>query len=179
LAARGLRWPWLALGAAVAVGVGVVAALFLLDGDGGGDGDEPGVGRPQTATVGMEESVRFQLLSGRCGYEVVVTSRATVPPENGQFCLVRLDVRNLGDIPRSFDPSCQYLIDTAGGRHEQRHDVLPLDEATAEFFEQELAPKTLARDIGLYYDVPLGIEAGAAEVHTSCESPGVLLDAVA
>jgi hypothetical protein len=124
-------------------------------------------------TVGSEAGLRFELITGKCGYEVVVTADTTVDPNTGEFCLVRLDVRNSGDEPRSLDSSCQYLIDTSGARHRQREDVLPLDEVTTELFEQEIAPQTLVHDAGLYYDVPKGTEAAAVELHAPCGSRGL------
>jgi hypothetical protein len=166
---------WVAMAAVAAAAAGTVIALFGPDGE---EESQPNGRESIPSTAGVEEGIRFEVLSGRCGYEVVVTPEVTVSPENGQFCLVRLDVRNRGDVPRSFDPSCQFLIDTAGGRHTQREDVLPLDEESADFFEQELPPNTLASDIALYYDVAMGIEAEAVEMHTSCGSPGLLLEAV-
>lgn len=169
------RWKWTALAAAAVLAAGVVVLVLVSD---GGDGAEPNGGEPLPATVGIEEGVRFKLIDARCGYEVVVTAETTVDPRNGEFCLGRLDVRNSSDVPVSFDPSCQYLLDRTGVRHRQREDVLPLDEVTAEFFEEELAPQTPADDIGLYYDVPKGTEAAVVEMHTSCDSGGVRLDVV-
>ena len=173
----GFPWTWVAIAAIAAISAVVVVVLFGPDAQ--EEKSEPNAGRPLPPTVGLEENIRFELLSGRCGYEVVVTAEVTVDPENGQFCLVRLDVRNKGDVAQAFDPSCQFLIDATGARHPQREDVLPLDTDTAEFFEQELAPKSVAQDIGLYYDVPKEIEAAEVELHTTCDSPGVRLQAVA
>jgi hypothetical protein len=174
--ARGsTRWVWPAVGAAAVAAIGVVVWVLVSN---GGDGGEPNDSAPLPATVGLSEGVRFELLTGRCGYEVVVTAETTVEPRNGQFCLVRIDVRNKGDVPRSFDPSCQYLIDTSGGRHGQREDVLPLDADSADFFAGELPPQTPADDIGLYYDVPKETDAAAVELHTACDSPGARLEVV-
>jgi hypothetical protein len=165
-----------AMAAIAAISAGVVVVLFGPDAE---EVTEPNRGKTLPPTVGLENDIRFELLSARCGYEVVVTAETTVPPDNGQFCLVRLDVRNKGEVARSFDPSCQFLIDTTGSRHPQREDVLPLDADTADFFEQELPPKSVAQDIGLYYDVVKEIEAAEVELHTSCDSPGVRVEAVA
>jgi hypothetical protein len=170
------RWVWVSAAVLAAAAVGVVVTVMAT---GGRNGDEPDGEEPAPATVGLESDVRFEIITASCGYEVVVTAQVTVDPQNGQFCLVRFDARNRGDIPHSFDASCQFLIDTAGTRHRQREDLLPLDEVTLEFFEEELLPQTQAHDIGLYYDVPEGIEAAGMEVHTTCGSPGVLLEATA
>lgn len=165
------RSPWLWIGlAAAAIAAGTVAAIL---GFGEGDGQPTA---PLPENVGIESDVRFELITGSCGYEVVVTADTTVDPQNGQFCLVRMDVRNRGDVPRSFDASCQYLIDASGGRHTQREDVLPLDEVTRRFFGEELGPGTQAQDVGLYYDVPKDVEAAEVELHASCDSPGVSLE---
>ena len=167
------RWPWASAAVLAAAAVGVVVAVMAT---GGGNGEEPDGEEPAPAqTVGLESDVRFELITASCGYEVVVTAEVTVDPQNGQFCLVRFDARNRGDIPHSFDASCQFLIDTAGTRHRQREDLLPLDEVTLEFFEEDLLPQTQAHDIGLYYDVPQGVEAAGMEVHTTCDSPGLIL----
>ena len=165
--------------AAVAAAVfvaGAVAVILLFDGGDEAPPDEGQATDPSPLeTVGGESGVRFELITAECGYEVVVTASTTVDPQNGEFCLARVDVRNRGDVPLTFDPSCQYLIDTAGRRYQQRLDVLPLDLDTAGFFEQELPPRTVARDIGLYYDVPKGTEEAEVEMHTTCDSPGLRL----
>jgi len=165
------RWLWLSLAGLVVAAAAGIAFVSLGDDDDGPPGPQA---TPPEGTVGLESGVRYELISGSCGYGVVVTPTGSVAPQEGEFCLISVDVRNRNDdVSMSFDASCQFLIDTSGARYRQRLDVLSLEEETAAFFREELPPNTVAREIGHYYDVAAGTEAVAIELHTSCDSPGV------
>lgn len=174
----GTRWVWLSLaGLVVAAAAGI--AFISLGGDEGPEPQPRATPSPQ-GTVGLEDGVRYELISGSCGYGVVVSPQGNLEPQRGEFCLISVDVRNRNDDRAvSFDASCQYLIDSSGSRHVQRPDAMALEQESVEFFAMELPPNTVAREVGLYYDVPMGTELAAVEMHTSCDSPGVLLDATA
>lgn len=172
------RWVWLSLaGLVVAAGAGI--AFISLGGDEDTEPQPRATPSPQ-GTVGLEDGVRYELISGSCGYGVVVSPQGNLDPQRGEFCLISVDIRNRNDDrPVSFDASCQFLIDSTGSRHTQRPDAMALEEESADFFAMGLPPNTVAREVGLYYDVPMGTELAAIEMRTTCGSPGVLLDATA
>jgi hypothetical protein len=116
------------------IGLLVLAALNRADGrgpagEGGSGATRSGGGRspassattrPAGGASGQRRTVRdgkleFTVISVSCGHEAVGQ-----PPlefrTSGQFCLVRLQVRNIGHESWRAPPN-QYLVDSAGDRH--------------------------------------------------------------
>jgi predicted Ser/Thr protein kinase len=116
------------------VGLLLLAALNRADGRGSagegrseatrsGGGRSPASSastRPAGGATGQRRTVRdgkleFTVTSVSCGHQTVGK-----PPlefrTSGQFCLVRLQVRNIGHESWQVPPN-QYLVDSAGGRH--------------------------------------------------------------
>ena len=153
---------WWTLGAVV-VTAGIVGAILL-----SGAGDPTSV----EGNIGIDEPVRFKLASAGCGYsEVFVSSGETVKPEEGQFCVVRLEVRNLEEPIHQLAASCQYIIDGTGGRIAPRLDTEGL-RLLADL-EERLGPNEFRRASALHFDVPKSTEITAVELHASCASEGV------
>ncbi|HEV3475511.1 MAG TPA: DUF4352 domain-containing protein [Actinomycetota bacterium] len=144
------------------VAAAVVVALILTDGGDTAGRDEGGGG----------EQVTFDVLDGECGYKSVVTAERSIAPEQGEFCLVRVNITNPGTEPARLDPSCQFFVAATGERFAPRPDVLGLDPASSQAFQTPIGPGQLVEDVGLYYDVPAGTKPGSAQLHGVCgENP--------
>jgi hypothetical protein len=144
----------------VAAGVGTTLILRL----GGGESEV----KPAQVT--------FDVLDAECGFKSVVTAQRSIPPEEGEFCLVRVDITNRGSQPVRLDPTCQFLISAAGERHGPRPDVLGADPASNQAFQAPIGPGQLVEDAGLYYDVPAGTEPATAEFHALCAGEPTRVD---
>jgi len=151
------------------VGTGATLAI-LAGGDGPGEPATPVRARSDVASDGP---FRYHLVRGRCGYGTVVTATQNVAPQEGEFCLVAVDVTNQGEAPGRLRQECQYLIDASGRRHRIRSDVLALEEASLEAFRAPLEAGQEVADVAFYFDVPEGTEARSLELHSTCDSPGV------
>jgi hypothetical protein len=138
-----------------AVAVAVTVALIVRSGE----------GEPEAQGV----RIGFDVLDADCGFKSVVTTEQSIPPQEGEFCLVRVNITNQGDQPVRLDPACQYLISAAGQRYAPRPDVLGADPASTQAFQQPIGAGQLVEDAGLYYDVPSGTKAATAELHAVCD----------
>jgi hypothetical protein len=155
----------LAIAILLVVAVAVTVSLLVLDRDDGGtEADQAPV------------NVAFDVLDAECGYANVVTAQGSIPPQQGEFCLVRVTITNQGGGAARLDPSCQFLVSATGQRYAPRPDVLEVDEASNQAFRAPVGPGQVVEDAGLYYDVPAGTKAGAAEFHTACEGELIRVD---
>jgi len=154
---------------AVAVAAGTAVAILA-----GGNGAEKPAGPVRARSdVAADGPLMYHVIQGRCGYGAVVTATQNVPPSQGEFCLVTVDVTNQGEAPARLRQECQYLIDVSGRRYRIRSDVLALEEGSLEAFRAQLEPGQEVPDVALYFDVPEGTEASAVELHSTCDSRGV------
>lgn len=149
----------------VVVGVAVSVSLLVLDRD--VDGTEADQAPPDVA---------FDVLDADCGYQNVVTAQGSIPPQQGEFCLVRVTITNQGGEAARLDPSCQFLVSETGERYPPRPDVLEVDEASNQAVQAPIGPGQVVEDAGLYYDVPAGTKPSAAEFHTACEEELIRVD---
>jgi hypothetical protein len=155
----------LAIAILLVVAVAVTVSLLVLDReDGGTDADQ------------APSDVAFDILDGECGYANVVTAQGSIPPQQGEFCLVRVTITNQGAEAARLDPSCQFLVSATGERYTPRPDVLTVDEASNRAFQAPIAPGQVVEDAGLYYDVPAGTNAASAEFHTACDREPIRVD---
>lgn len=151
------------------VAVAAVITIFVLV---SGSGESPRV----EGSVGIEEPVRFKVDSAGCGYSDVFTATGeTISPEKGQFCVVRMEVRNLESPVHQLLASCQYVIDGSGARVPPRLDSEGLRSLAD--LDERLGPNEFRRASALYYDVSKETEIAAVELHSTCDSEGIRIDA--
>jgi Domain of unknown function (DUF4352) len=124
----------------------------------------PGIGDP--ARDGKFEFVVTRL---RCGVHRV-GSQYFNKTAQGQFCLVSVRVRNIGDEQRTFEQSSQYLYDAAGRRFETSDAGLYLEDSKS--FLEQINPGNGVNGT-LVYDVPRTFKAAKIELHDAAFSGGV------
>ena len=84
--------------------------------------EQPGIGGPPMPTTiemgieASEASLEFSALSADCG-RTEIGSNGVLIPALGQFCIILLKVKNIGDNPAFFDPNAQVLITESGSRN--------------------------------------------------------------
>lgn len=161
---------------AFALMAGAVLALGCSAGAGGsGSGSGSGAeGRAPAAGVGTaarDGKFEFTVQKVQCGVPSV-GSAAVGKKAQGQFCLVTVLVRNIGDKAQTFSDSSQkafgaddveYSADTAAGLYAN-------EEATT--FLNEINPGNQVTGI-LVYDIPAAATLARLELHDSPFSGGV------
>ncbi|MFD0854136.1 DUF4352 domain-containing protein, partial [Actinomadura adrarensis] len=92
----------------------------------------------------------------------------------GQFVLVYVTVKNIGDEARTFHNSSQYLYDTGGRKFESDGEagIVMGDESKA--FLEDINPGNSVKGI-LVFDVPKGVKLKSIEMHDSMFSGGVTI----
>ncbi|MEV0648546.1 DUF4352 domain-containing protein [Phytomonospora sp. NPDC050363] len=90
----------------------------------------------------------------------------------GEFVIVHLTAKNVGDVPQFFTDADQRLFDTEGKEYAVNFTAdLLLNEDGSSFYE-EINPG-LSIEVKIAFDVADGTEPGAIELHEAPGSPGV------
>jgi hypothetical protein len=163
-------------GAAVAVLLlcccGGVAAAALTWGD---DVYHRVVGGP-TATVDLYEAGRdgdleFTVSRVECGVDRLGDEFVS-QPAIGQFCLVEMTIRNVGDRPATFSDSLQRAYGADGVRFGADTGAGILANAQQQVFLNEINPGNQVTGV-VVYDIPPDARIAELELHASEHSPGV------
>ncbi|MFM1724536.1 DUF4352 domain-containing protein [Rhodococcus sp. PAM 2766] len=161
------------------LGVAVIAIIAIVAATGGSDGPtqearEAGavVDQPSDARIGTpvrDGKFEFVVHGVEAGVPTVGTNEYLTEKAQGQFVLVRMTVRNIGDREQSFTTSAQKLVD-AQGRQYSVDDMatITLDQGVS--FEQINPGNSL--DATIVFDVPSGVVPAVLEVHDSVFSGG-------
>jgi hypothetical protein len=164
----------------VIVVLGIVAALS--GGDGGGTGgtetqqpSSPGEAS-QTAAIGTpvrDGKFEFTVSKITCGRERIGTADIGKSAQ-GQFCLVRVKVENIGNESQLLDGSSQYLYGEGGQRYSADSEAaIYLDNAKT--FLEQINPGNTVNGT-LVFDVPKNAKPARIELHDSSFSGGVTIN---
>ncbi len=163
----------------------VIAAIVAITAVSGGSGDKPSdaARAAGAATTGASEApadarigtpvrdgkFEFVVNGVEAGVPSVGVNEYLTEKAQGQFVLVRMTVRNIGDREQSFTTSAQKLVD-AQDRQYSVDDMatLTLDQGVA--FEQINPGNSVETTI--VFDVPPGTVPAVLEVHDSVFSGG-------
>ena len=104
---------------------------------------KPPATEPAETAPGIGERARdgkfeFVVSRVRCGVQRI-GSQYLNKTAQGQFCLISVRVRNIGDEQRTFEQSSQYLFDRAGRRYETGDAGLYLEDSKSFLEEINLA----------------------------------------
>jgi hypothetical protein len=132
-------------------------------------GTEPAKSAPGIGEQARDGKFEFVVSRVRCGVDRI-GSQLLNKTAQGQFCLIAVRVRNIGDEQRTFEQSSQYLFDTAGRRYETGDAGLYLEDSKS--FLEEINPGNGVNGT-LVYDVPKNFKAAKIELHDSAFSGGV------
>ena len=151
----------------------LIIVIAVASGGGKKSGDDSGPGAQPKPKPGIGVPVRdgkfeFVVQSVEAGVPTVGASYVTEEAQ-GQFVLVKLTVRNIGDREQSFTMSAQKLLD-GGGRQYSVDDMatITLDKGTV--YEQINPGNSL--DATIVFDVPAGTVPSQIELHDSVFSGG-------
>lgn len=125
------------------------------------------------ATIGTEVrdgKFAFTVSNIKCGVSKVGSGSFSAKAQ-GQYCVVTMNVTNVGDEPQTFFGSNQKLFDTQGREF--------ASDTTADLYDSD--SQTWLKDINpgnsltgkVYFDVPKDAEIASIELHDSAFSGGV------
>ncbi|PTR29061.1 uncharacterized protein DUF4352 [Rhodococcus sp. OK519] len=159
------------------VAVAIIAITAATSGSGDGPAQEAreagaAVEAPSDVRIGTpvrDGKFEFVVHGVEAGVPSVGTNEYLTERAQGQFVLVRMTVRNIGDREQSFTTSAQKLVD-AQGRQYSVDDMatMTLDSGTP--FEQINPGNSI--DAAIVFDVPAGVAPAVLEVHDSVFSGG-------
>lgn len=135
---------------------------------------KPPATEPAETAPGIGERARdgkfeFVVSRVRCGVPRIGDQYLNKTAQ-GQFCLISVRVRNIGDEQRTFEQSSQYLFDAAGRRYETGDAGLYLEDSKS--FLEDINPGNGVNGT-LVYDVPKNFKPAKIELHDAAFSGGV------
>lgn len=132
-------------------------------------------GTPAMAKIGevaRDGKFEFTVASMECGKASVGTNEYLTKQAQGQFCLVNVTVKNIGNEAQTFDSSSQYLYDAANAKFSADSTASLYANPQGSTFLNQINPGNSATGI-LVFDLPKDKSPIIAELHDSSFSGGV------
>jgi len=126
----------------------------------------PGIGSPV-----RDGQFEFVVKSQKCGV-AQVGGEFLNKTAQGQFCLVTMVVKNIGDEPRTFDDSNQVGYNAAGAKYSADGAASLYANENNETFLNEINPGNQVTGT-VVFDIPKGGKIARLELHDSPFSGGV------
>ena len=175
--AKKRKWPWI---------VGAVVAFFVVVSAFSGNSDHSGASHPTTgaqsagtpsAAATLNTPVRdgkfeFVVESVQPGLDQVGDNPYLTEKAQGQFVIVTLSVKNIGDRAQGFSPSNQKVFDRQGRSFESDSSAqIALGDSDIPVWD-DINPGN-AVEVKLVYDMPRDAVPTRIELHDSMFSGGV------
>ncbi|MEU8213752.1 DUF4352 domain-containing protein [Micromonospora sp. NPDC049044] len=166
----------------IALGCGSGAADKASDSSGdnkasNASGDEAGAkaeDKPKTATIGQparDGKFEFTVKSSKCGV-AKIGSDMLGQKAQGQFCLVTLNVKNIGKEAQMFDGSSQKAYAADGTEYSADSGAAIYANKNAETFLNDINPGNQVTGV-VVFDIPKNVKLAKLELHDSMFSGGV------
>lgn len=128
-------------------------------------------------TVGIGSPVRdgkfeFTVKSVQCGKASVGTNQYLTKAPQGQFCLLNLSVKNIGDEAQSLLSSNQYLLNDSGQKYSADDTATMYNSPNGTTWYNDINPGNSVEG-AIVFDVPKDITPTVAQLHDSAFSNGV------
>ncbi|MGW5580223.1 DUF4352 domain-containing protein [Micromonospora chokoriensis] len=137
---------------------------------GGAKGDD----KPKTAKVGepaRDGKFEFTVKSSKCGVAKVGSSPLGQKAQ-GQFCLVTVNVKNIGKEAQMFDGSSQKAYAADGTEYSADSGAAIYANKNAETFLNDINPGNQVTGV-VVFDIPKNVKLTKLELHDSPFSGGV------
>ncbi|MGC4861134.1 DUF4352 domain-containing protein [Micromonospora sp. DT41] len=140
-------------------------------------GDEGGAkaeDKPKTAKIGQparDGKFEFTVKSSKCGV-AKVGSDMLGQKAQGQFCLVTLNVKNIGKEAQMFDGSSQKAYAADGTEYSADTGAAIYANKNAETFLNDINPGNQVNGV-VVFDIPKNVKLTKLELHDSPFSGGV------
>jgi hypothetical protein len=168
--------------------VGVIILLLVIVAIAGGgeqsssknksaSNSQPAQEQKKEVTAKLNESARdgkFEfIVSGvECGKPTVGTNEYMTKQAQGQFCLVNVTVKNIGNEAQTFDSSSQYLFDASGAKFSADGVASMYANPQGSTFLNQINPGNSVNGI-LVFDMPKDKTPITAQLHDNSLSNGV------
>jgi len=177
---------------AILIGAAVLAGLVVIGGllGGGGKGGEESVGSadstvaeaaaPTKKTAPRQPRLGDTVKDGKFSFKVTKVEKGVErvggeylgSSAQGQYVLVHVTVKNIGEEAQLFSDSSQKLIDAQGRQYDTDSGAAALGLKDSNAFLNTINPGNTVKGI-LLFDVPKDFKIKAIELHDSVFSDGV------
>lgn len=131
---------------------------------------------PAMAKVGeaaRDGKFEFNVQSVKCGVPSVSDSTGYISKSaQGQYCLMTVSVKNIGDKQQIFSESDQKLLNTGGQQYSPDTTATLYNSNNSDAFVNEINPGNTAQGV-IVFDIPKDQAPVTAELHDSSLSGGV------
>ncbi|MFG2083791.1 DUF4352 domain-containing protein [Micromonospora tulbaghiae] len=130
--------------------------------------------KPKTAKIGQparDGKFEFTVKSAKCGVSKVGTSTFGAKAQ-GQFCLVTVNVKNIGKESQMFDGSSQKAYAANGTEYSADGSAAIYANKNAETFLNDINPGNQVTGV-VAFDIPKDVKLARLELHDSPFSGGV------
>ncbi|MEU5529293.1 DUF4352 domain-containing protein [Micromonospora chersina] len=137
---------------------------------GGAKGDD----KPKTAKIGQparDGKFEFTVKSSKCGVAKIGTDMLGAKAQ-GQFCLVTVNVKNIGKESQMFDGSSQKAYAANGTEYSADGGAAIYVNKNAETFLNDINPGNQVTGV-VVFDIPKNVKLAKLELHDSPFSGGV------
>ena len=140
--------------------------------------NNPNSSQPQDKTKKLGDAVRdgkfeFVIKKLKCNVPTVGSGFSTDHAQ-GQYCLVTMTVKNIGDEAQTFDATNQYLLKGSTKYSASSSASFDANTEHSTFLEQ-INPGNTVTGI-VVFDLPKGVTPTTAELHDSAFSGGVKVE---
>jgi hypothetical protein len=114
----------------------------------------------------------FVVKSVTCGKTSVGTNQYLTKEAQGQFCLMDLTVKNIGDQQQLFAESAQKLLNTDGLQYSSDSVASLYNSNNSDTWLNQINPGNSVQGV-IVFDIPTDQVPASAELHDSVYSGGV------
>lgn len=136
---------------------------------------EPSASKEQTAKIGevaRDGKFEFTVSSIECGKTSVGTNQYLTKTPQGQYCLLSVSVKNIGDQAQSWFSSNQYLFNANGQKYSADDTATLYNAPNGTSWYDNINPGNSVTG-AIVFDVPKDQTPTTAELHDSAFSNGV------
>lgn len=129
----------------------------------------------QTATMGQavrDGKFEFVVKSVDCGQTVVGPNQYLQKTAQGQFCLMTLTVKNIGDSQQYFSETDQKLLNSSGQQYSPDTTATLYNSNSSDALLAQINPGNTVQGV-IVFDIPKDQKPVTAELHDSAFSGGV------
>lgn len=129
----------------------------------------------ETAKIGQaanDGKFEFTVSSVECGKTSVGTNQYLTKTAQGQYCLLNVSVKNIGDQAQSLLSSNQYLLNASGQKYSADDVATMYNTPNGTSWYNDINPGNSVNG-AIVFDIPKDQTATTAELHDSAFSSGV------
>ena len=166
--------------------IGVIVLLAIVGGAAGGGNksttsssgskDTKTQAKAETAKIGQaanDGKFEFTVTSVECGKASVGSNQYLTKTAQGQYCLLNVSVKNIGDQAQSLVSSNQYLLNANGQKYSADDTATMYNSTdTASTWYNDINPGNSVSGV-IVFDLPKDQTPVSAELHDSAFSNGV------